>query len=383
MNLKNAVLPTTRIVGAIAALVLIVSWMSGAFTDKVEPGTVSTPRRALPEPASTGTVIEEEVPVIEEAAGTVQAARRTSVSSRILAVIAAIDVRAGDAVDEGDRLIELDDRELRAQVEQARRALDAAEATFARARSDFERARQLLSQGVVSRSEFDRAEAAFRVAEAEQARARDALDGAEVSLSYAVIEAPVSGRVIDRLADPGDTAVPGRPLLSLYDPEALRIEVPLRESLVGRLQLGDRIEVRMGAAREPIVGAVDEIVPQAEAGSRTFLVKIGLPKQEGIFTGMFGRAIIPAGTRKRVVVPDGAVERVGQLTFVDVIDEKGRLSRRLVTLGPATPSGGLEVLSGLRPGETVVVAGWPVPGGAFGKGPSPPHPPDESEPAAE
>jgi membrane fusion protein, multidrug efflux system len=356
MNLKSVLASAARILGATAALVLIVLWMSGAFAGKVEPGTVPPPSRVAPAGVATGVVAEEEVPVIEEAAGTVQAARRTSVSSRILAVIADIRVRAGDAVKEGDLLIELDDRELRAQVEQAKRAVDATDATFAGTSNDFERARQLLRDGVISRSEFDRAESAFRVAEAEQARARQALQGAEVALSYASLKASVSGRVIDRLADPGDTAVPGRPLLSLYDPEALRIEVPVRESLVSSLQLGDPIEVRMGTAKEPIAGAVDEIVPQAEAGSRTFLVKIGLPKQDAIYTGMFGRAILPSGTRRRVVVPAAAVERVGQLTFADVVDDERRLARRLVTLGQPTPSGDLEVLSGLRPGETVLVA---------------------------
>jgi RND family efflux transporter MFP subunit len=357
MTLQSVLVSTARMGIALAALVLIVLWMSGAFGDKIEPGEVPAPRRAAPAGAEVRAIVEEEVPVIEEAAGTVQAARRTSVSSRILADIADIKVRAGDAVEEGDLLVELDSRGPSAEVEQARRAVDGAEAALGRTRNDFERARQLHRDGVISRSEFDRAESAFRVADAEMARAREALLGAEVALSYTAIKAPVSGRVIDRLADPGDTAMPGKPLLSLYDPTALRIEVPVRESLVSRLQVGDRIEVRMGTAKEPIVGAVDEIVPQAEAGSRTFLVKIGLPRHEGTYTGMFGRAILPAGTRRRVVVPAAAVEHTGQLTFVNVVDGERQVSRRLVTLGPATSSGDMEVLSGLRPGEEVWVPG--------------------------
>jgi RND family efflux transporter MFP subunit len=353
MKRKTALLSAVRAAAAAGVLALIVLWMAGAFVEKVEPGAVETSGRVLPAGGETAEIVAEEVAVIEEAAGTVQAARRTLVSARILAVIAAIKVRAGDTVAEGDALVELDGRALQAQVEQARRALDAAQAAFARSRGDFERAERLHRQGVVSRSEFDQAESAFRIADAERARADQALQEAEVARSYATIVAPASGRVIDRLADPGDTAVPGKPLLSLYDPTALRIEVPLRESLVGRLRVGDPIEVRMGTSQESIVGTVDEIVPQAEAGSRTFLVKIGLPKREAIYTGMFGRAIIPSGTRERVAVPAGAVERVGQLAFVHVVGAGGRMARRLVTLGPPIPPGKIEVLSGLRPGERV------------------------------
>jgi hypothetical protein len=95
--------------------------------------------------------------------------------------------------------------------------------------------------------------------------------------------------------------------------------------------------------------------PQAEAGSRTFLVKVGLPRREGVYTGSFGRVIIPAGKRERLLVPAAAVERIGQLTFVTTVDEERRASRRLVTLGPAIGDDHYEVLSGLRAGENVLL----------------------------
>ena len=158
--------------------------------------------------------------------------------------------------------------------------MQAAAAARQRAASDFERGRKLRASGVISQSEFDQVESTFKIADAELERAQQAAQSGEVALSYTRISSPVTGRVIERLADPGDTAVPGTPLLSLYDPTALRIEVPVRESLVTRLAVGDRLAVRVGDEKETLQGRIDEIVPQAEAGSRTFLVKIGLPKHE-------------------------------------------------------------------------------------------------------
>jgi multidrug efflux pump subunit AcrA (membrane-fusion protein) len=143
--------------------------------------------------------------------------------------------------------------------------------------------------------------------------------------------------------------------LSLYDPTALRIEVPVRESLLSGLHSGTVLQVRLESQPDLVEGTVDEIVPQAEAGSRTFLVKVGLPRREGVYTGSFGRVIIPAGKRERLLVPAAAVERIGQLTFVTTVDEERRASRRLVTLGPAIGDDHYEVLSGLRAGENVLL----------------------------
>jgi membrane fusion protein (multidrug efflux system) len=336
----------------LVVMVLLVLWMSGAFEQRIAPGLVARAPRHAPADATVVTLRDETVPVVEEAAGTVQAARRTLVSARILATIRAIPVRAGDEVNAGDVVVELDDRELRARVAEAERQVEGARAARRKSAADFGRAQQLLRQGVVSRSEYDRMESAAKVADADLARGEETLQAAKVALSYARILAPVTGRVVDRLAEPGDTAAPGKPLLALYDPRSLRMEVPVRESLLGHLAVGDPLEVRVGDA--VVHGVVDEIVPEAQAGSHSVLVKIGLPREQGIYTGMFGRVRIPAGTRHRTVVPAGSVERVGQLTYVTTVEDDGTLARRLVTLGPKADDG-WEVLSGLRPGDRVLV----------------------------
>lgn len=353
---RRSIVVAAQAVGALGGMLLIILWMAGVFGEKIQPGTVEARAGTAPAGAATAAVESAVVPIIEEAAGTVQAERKTVVSAQFVAVIREVRVRAGDHVAAGDPLIVLDDRELVARAQEARRAVEGAQAARDKADGDLQRAKRMLATKVISQSEFDQTESAFKVADAALEGARQGRQAAEVAQTYATIRAPVTGRIIDRLADPGDTALPGKPLLSLYDPAALRIEVPVRESLVTRLAVGASIPVRLGANVETIDGTVDEIVPQAEAGSRTFLVKVGLPRREGLYTGMFGRVLIAAGERTRMLIPQAAVTQVGQLTFVDVVGAERAVMRRLVTLGPSLGDGRVEVLSGLRVGDTVLVA---------------------------
>jgi RND family efflux transporter MFP subunit len=355
MPSKQLMIKLAEAAGALCVMLVLILWMSGACTDKIEPGVVEGRAALVPEDARTAVAEEATVPVVEEAAGTVQAERKTVVSSRITALIRQVLVRAGDVVATGDPLIRLDDRDLTSRLEEARRAVEAAAAERARTERNLSRAKSLLQQGVVSQGEYDQAEAAFKVADAELARAQQGLQGADVALSFTILRAPVDGRIVDRLADSGDMALPGKPLLSLYDPSALRIEVQVRESLVSGLTTRQSLRVRLAVVDEVIEGTVDEIVPQAEAGSRTFLVKIGLPKRAGVYTGMFGRVEIPAGERRRTLIPSSAVERVGQLAFVQVVQADRRSARRLVTLGPTTEDDRVEVLSGVRTGEALLL----------------------------
>jgi hypothetical protein len=113
--------------------------------------------------------------------------------------------------------------------------------------------------------------------------------------------------------------------------------------------------VEIDALAESFDGVIDEIVPFAEPGARTLLVKVRLPPDPRLVAGMFGRVEIPAGEREILTVPQEAVQRVGQLEFVRVQDAHGQLTRRLVTTGRARSGGRAEVLSGLAPGEEVLV----------------------------
>jgi membrane fusion protein, multidrug efflux system len=337
----------------IAVLILLVLWIAGVFTPKIGPGHEPVTAERLAEHDRTDQVHEVVKPYFEEALGSVKAADRTEISSRILAPIGEITVAAGQTVKAGDPLIRLDPREIQARLFQAQAGVTAAEATLKKTETDFERYGRLLESRAVSRSEFERIQTERNVAHARLRQAKESLIEAEVMLSYTIIKAPKAGLVVDRLAEPGDTARQGIPLLVLYDPASLRLEVPVPESLAVRLKKGDKFTVRFDALDREVTAMVDEIVPQAEVGSRSLLVKAALPETAGLFEGMFGRIQIPSGQRRHLCLSVDAIRRVGQLEYVDVVKEDNVLERRMIKTGRLGMPGKVEVLSGVEAGETV------------------------------
>jgi hypothetical protein len=125
--------------------------------------------------------------------------------------------------------------------------------------------------------------------------------------------------------------------------------------LAHRLKVGQPIGVRVDALDKVCSGTVSEIVPEAQSASRAFQVKVTGPCPAGIYSGMFGRIIIPLEDEQVLVVPRQAVRNVGQLELVEVI-EGGQAFRRAVRTG-RTLGKDVEVLSGLRQGEEVALPG--------------------------
>lgn len=352
--MRTLILRIGEAVVGIAVLMLAVAWLSGWFEEKVPPGIVAVAATAPPAGARAVPVEAVETRAAEWASGSLAAARRTVVSARILARIEEVRVRAGDEVKAGDLLVRLEAGDLEARLAQVRDALEAARARLELARTEAGRARSLFSRGIITQQRLDQAETALRAAEAEVRRLEEAEREAGTALSYATIRAPVSGRVIDRLAEPGETVAPGEPLLTIYDPATLRAEVPVRESLAVRLTPGERLAVEVPALAARFEGPIQEIVPFAEPGARTLLVKVDLPDDPRLYAGLFARVEVPAGERRRLMIPVAAVERIGQLEFVDLLAGEGRAERRLVTTGEVL-DGRVEVLSGLAEGERVLV----------------------------
>ena len=344
-------------ISGIAIVVLIgvaVAWLSGWFETKIPPGSIADARQTID--AETVVVSAITSPNVEWASGTVEAAQRTTVASRIVARIDEIRVTAGDQVLAGDTLIVLDARDLNARVQQAKDAHAAAVARLDLANVELKRADELLKQGVATRQRHEQALSEQRVAEAEVRRAQQLRNEAEAALSYSVIRATAPGRIIDRLAEPGDTVTPGGALLRLYDPTSLRVAAPVRESLAVKLRIGDELQVDLPSVGMTLQAPIAQIVPYAEPGARTMLVKVRLPEDTTAVAGMFARIAVPAGKSERSIIPVSAIHTIGQLKFVYVLAD-GKLEQRLVTTGEPHGQGRVEVLSGISAGEEIV-ADW-------------------------
>jgi RND family efflux transporter MFP subunit len=338
-----------------AVLFAAVAWLSGGCTEKIGPDDEGAHIESGEAPSATAVVAEDKSMVYEEVSGTIYSARHTTISSKILARIEAIPVRAGDEIEAGTVVVRLDSRDLGARLAAARERVASANAAAELALSERDRVAGMHASNVASKRDLDRTEANLRMARAELERAKQNAADAKIALSYAEIRSPVTGRVIDKLAEPGDTAAPGAPLLRVYDPGAMRLEAPVREGLAMQLTSGQPLRVSIESLELTLEGEIDEIVPAAEPGARTFLVKVRLPRDPRLFSGMFGRIAVPAGEKMRIVAPAAAIETIGQLEYATVVDEDGAPVRRLVTTGPPVAGDLVEVLSGLDAGERVVV----------------------------
>jgi len=354
LTFLQVALKVVPVILGLAGLAFVIAWISGVFEEKIQPRETSPVSRKLGT-QRTDQVHEVTKDYIEEAVGTLKAASRSVISAKILATIEEIHVSAGNFVSEGDLLVTLNTQELNARLNQANESLAAAEAATAEAESDFERNRRLLQSNAVSQREYDIAERKLNVARANDRRAEQAVNEAQALLSYSKIKAPKAGRIVDRTAEPGDTAQPGKPILTLYDSQSLRLETPVLEDLAVKLQVGQKLTVHVDSINQQFSATIDEIVPQADVASRSFLVKASLPRSDNLYEGMYGRLQIPAGSRRHLCLATDAIRRIGQLEFVDVVSEDGILQRRLIKTGRLGMPGRVEVLSGVEAGDEVVL----------------------------
>lgn len=277
--------------------------------------------------------------VTEEVVGSVRPKQRSVVEAKVSGRIAEMPAGLGVQVKSGDVLVVVDAQEVKARMEQA-------SAQREQAQKDLERVRTLAARQVASKQDLDAAEARFRVADA-------ALSEARTMMGYARVTAPFDGVVSRKLAEVGDLAVPGKPLLEVEDRGALRFEADIPEALIDMVSMGDKVQVSIPATKAVHEAEVVQISPTADAASRTFLVKMDLPATAGLRAGAFGRAAIPVGEAVTIRVPGEALVRRGQMEIV-FVREYGQARLRLVKTGK-TFADGVEVLSGLGAGDEVVL----------------------------
>lgn len=340
-KIANVLKKHIKLIVGILGLAIVIAWSGGFLAKKTQPDKLeSQPGLALPADAQTVEVKAETAPVRVEVVGTTASEEKINLSARIPAYVGEIFASAGDRVKKGQKLIALDDRDIRQK-------LAAAEAQFGQAKTEYERAKQLFEKQATTDQALTAAESMFNAAKAQ-------VEEVKVMLTYAQVESPIDGIVTERRIQTGDLANPGMLLLAVYDPLRMRLEAPVPVRLIDRLALGQEVEVSLERPARLLRGQVSEIVSEVDSASRTQLVKVHLEGIEGdVLPGTFGRLWVAAEPREALFVPVSAVVQIGQLAFVQVAQD-GRAIRRLVKTGPVR-DGRVEILSGLRAGESVVV----------------------------
>lgn len=333
----------------------------------IEPGTTpgQTPLiKGLP----LVTLAASPLPGTEVFVGTVESRDRGVLSARVAGRVSRIAIHEGDRVKKGDLLLLLADNEAADRLQEARAALAetrgrlaSAQARLNLAQKTYKRYERLFANEAVTPQEMDQVVAQLEVArqgrvsaEAAVRRAEGARNAAQVTSSYTRVLAPYDARVVAKAVEEGSTVLPGSPLLTLdrQGPWRVRAEVP--ESFSGKIAEGDVFGVAIPALGRTLSGNVSEVVPSADPRSRTFQVKVNLGSEPGLSAGLFARISASFGKREALLIPAAALVTRGQLTGVYVVTD-GILHYRLVKTGRRVGDR-VEILSGLRAGETIVAA---------------------------
>ncbi len=329
------------------------------------------------------TVQMTDQPIIYEAVGTVRAGIRSNLASKLLGTVEVIHVREGDLVKQGDTLVLIDQRQVNAghrraeaSLSETRKGLTAAIANRAAAQATerlglatYERYLNLKKDDSVSMQEFDEVEARYRQAkaalgwsdamvEAAAARVKQAeavVATALVNKKDASITAPHDGIITGKMIDKGDLVKPGTPLLTLETTHGFCVDVVLPEIYIDYVQPRQKVSVKVPALKTgPLDGNICTIVPSADPRSRSFIVKINLPIDEKVRSGLFARAEIPMGHSKMLLIAKKGVVRRGQLTGLYLVDSENIAHFRLIRTGK-TFGDSVEVLSGLKQGDRYVI----------------------------
>lgn len=334
---------------AVAALLLLVGCgTKSSETNEAQSKDVS---------CVIGQAALQSVPLNVTATGGLEADKSVIVSTRMMGWVRKVHVVEGQVVHKGDPLISIDDSDLRAKQAQAEAGITEARAVLANAERMAGRFERLFAEKSVSGQQLDDVLTGRDRAAAGVEMAKAGLREVNVHLSYLDIVAPVDGVVARKMAEEGNMANPGMPLIALESTDRMKVVAYLGEKDVSMVEAGDMVEINVTS----LLGArftapLERVIQSANPGSRTYDIEAYLDNTDGrLKSGMFARVTVPVGTREAILVPQKAITNRGQLTGVWVVDAQNTIHLRWIRLGHEMDDQ-VEVLSGLAGHETVVLS---------------------------
>lgn len=286
--------------------------------------------------------------------GVVEAVNQSTVSAQTAGRVEEIMVDVDDFVPQGTPIMRLRNIEQRAGLDQAQASLREAQARFTEAQAEYNRIRGVYEKQLVSKAQMDAATAAFDAARARLEAAQAGVAQARESLGYTTINAPYSGIVLERHVQLGETVQPGKPLMTGFSLDELRVMANVPQRLIVPVRQYQKAWVLSPNGGESVAAAKLTFFPYADPQSNVFKVRVYLPKKtEGLYPGMFVKIAFRIGEDRRLTVPRQALVQRGEVSGVYVVKDGG-VSLRQVRPG-RTEGEIVEILAGLEPGEQVAL----------------------------
>jgi len=317
---------------------------------------LSVPTGQAAEQLAVAPVQYREVAQTYSAEGLVEATRQSTVSAQIGGRVKEVNFDVGDRVNKGQVILRIDEREAVQAMAGSQAQVLQAQANMQNAKSTYERSKQLFAQKFISQAALDKAQADYKVALAQAAASEAGAGQASLAHGYTAVVAPYSGVVAARLVELGEMVMPGKPLMTGFDPAEMRVVVSVPQYKLAEIGSNPVVMVEVPSLNRWIKPALTTVQPIADARTHSTQVRVNLAANEaGVYPGMFVRAHFVIGKANKLMIPGSAVLRRSEVVAVYVVDEKGAVKLRQVRLGEGTVHGAVEVLAGLNPGEKVAL----------------------------
>ena len=304
----------------------------------------------------TAPVQYREVEQTYAAEGVVEAVKQSTVAAQISGRVVAVNFDVGDSVKKGQVIVRIDPAEVNQLYAASQAQVAQASAALRNAKAQYERTQKLVEQKFMSAAAMDKAQADYQAAKAQLAVAEAGGGQAAATKGYATVTAPYSGVVSARHVELGEMAVPGKPLMTGFDPRELRVTASMPQYRLDAVRRLASASVEFPALRKRIQAARVTILPAADAQTHTTQVRLDLPAGiEGLYPGMFARAYFAVGRAKKLLIPASAVALRSEVTGAYVVGDAGALRFRQLRLGEAAGERDVEVLAGVAPGEKVAL----------------------------
>jgi RND family efflux transporter MFP subunit len=339
-------------------VIIGVLFLAAAVALWAMPSDMKTPpRSAEPTRVALGQVRSDRNQRAVRFAGVTQAKNRAELSFAVPARVAVRPVVSGSQVTEGSVLARLDDREFRNAVNLAQAALTELKAQWQQARRDHHRFEALTSAHVTPVAELEKAATRQEALEASLEAAAARLKEARRLLGETVLRAPFSGTVTGISIQPGEWALPGRPVVELTGDGAIELVVEVPESVVTHLRPDQAVKVQLPFADDRVVsGHIRTVARAAISAGRLFPVKVDLAATPGLAAGMTAQLLLDLDTENALTVPLAAVVNPGASDPCVFLYDQGRVLRRPVELGPIIGEG-IVVRGDFSAGDQVVITG--------------------------
>jgi multidrug efflux system membrane fusion protein len=329
-----------------------------AACSPAEPESDTSPRPALVVQPGTGDALRDIYP------GEVRARYEPELAFRIGGKISRRMVTVGDRVEAGQPLAELNAEDVGLELDAARARLASARSDQRLARSELERYRTLLDRQVISESQFDSVESRAEASDAQLEQARAQLKVASNQADYAVLEAPDTGVIAQRLAEAGQVVAAGQAVFVLAVDGDREVVIDLPEQDVKRFQVGDEVTIELWARPgEPFTGRIRELAPAADPSSRTFEARVAFDNDTaGAELGQSARVLVDHanGGADVLTVPLAAVTADQGERFVWVVNPGDQTLVKTPVRTGAYREDRVPVLDGLAADDWVVAAGTQV-----------------------